>query len=414
MILDLSLGVVCLLLLVSSAFFSGSETALFALDPHQRHALRKRHDLPARRVATLLGDLGDLLATVLVGNTFVNILLAVLATRLLIRHLGPVRGPVISGFAVTALVLLFGEILPKSVAVRGPLGFSLRVSGLLTRLCAAMRPLTHVLLRRSRGLLSWLERILPGDDLDMQTDDMFALLGLAVEEGGIGQKERELARGVLDLGQTQVQDVMTPRVDVFLLEAETAARDATLPVREAGYSLLPLYEGSPDHVVGVLSAVALLDHEDDARPVGSLATPPRFCPESQNAGALLVELLEEGERLAVVLDEYGALAGLTTLEDLYELLVGDVLDHRDYISQRFYMPDENTLVASSRMEPERVEELLGLKLVGHDVETLGGYLMAALGEVPERGRRYELGRVAWTVLSAKGPALGTVKLERLR
>jgi CBS domain containing-hemolysin-like protein len=126
------------------------------------------------------------------------------------------------------------------------------------------------------------------------------------------------------------------------------------------------------------------------------------------------ELLEEGTELAVVLDEYGALAGLVTLQDLFEVLIGDILGRRDFVSQRFYMPDEDTLIASSRMELERVEELLAIELDADDVETLGGYLMKILGEVPEPGHRYVRNGVTWTVLNAEGPALGMIKVESER
>ena len=414
MIFDVAIGLLCLTLLGTSAFFSGSETALFALDARQRHLLRKRQDHAAQRTATLLGKLGDTLIVLLICNTFVNILLAILGTRLFIGHLGQARGAVIGGVAVTTMILLFGEILPKSRAVKRPLSTSLRISGLLLALCGWFNPLTRAFRGMNRAVLDTAQRLLPGDNLDMRGEDMLALLSLGVEEGGIGNKERELVRGVFELGQTQVGEVMTPRVELFLLRADTPVAAALPAILEAGYAWVPLYRESQEHVIGMLDVSRLLGHEAERRPLGDFAVAPRFCPESQRSGALLQELSDEGGELAVVLDEYGALAGLTTLEDLFELLVGDILGRRDFQSQRFYMPDEHTLVASSRIELERVEELLEISFDAKGVETLGGYLMKILGEVPEQGSVHRREGLVWTVIAADGPALKTIKLERKR
>ncbi|MCB1163859.1 CBS domain-containing protein, partial [bacterium] len=209
-----------------------------------------------------------------------------------------------------------------------------------------------------------------------------------------------------------VEDVMTPRVDLFLLDAATPAGEAAAAMRRTGHSLAPVTGETSDHVLGLVQALALLAEDDPARPVGELVTPAEYCPETQKAGSLLMELLEKGAPLAVVLDEYGALAGLATLEDLFEVVVGDIRDSHDSESLRYHMPTPNTLIASSRLPAERVKELLGVALSPGSAETLGGRLMEALGEVPEIGRPYALDGLVWTVLSARGPALGTLRLER--
>ncbi len=414
MIVDIALALFCLALLGVSAFLSGSETALFALDARQRHLLRKRQDIAARQTASLLGQLSDTLILILICNTFVNILLAILATRLFIRHLGPAQGAVIGGVTITALILLFGEILPKSSAVKQPLAFSLRIAWPLLKLGQWFDPLTRFFRRLSRGVLGIIERVLPGDNLDMHGDDMMALFSLAVEEGGIGGKERELVQGVFELGETQVREIMTPRVDLFLLEAHSTIVEALPQIRAADRAWVPLYGESPEQVTGLLEVSRLLGNETDERALSHWAIAPRFCPESQRAGSLLQELSDEGASLAVALDEYGALGGLVTLEDLFEVLVGDIMGRRDFQSQRFYMPDEHTLIASSRIELERVEDLLQFEFDEEGIETLGGYLMKILGEVPEQGRSYRKDGFIWTVLGAKGPVLGTIKLERER
>jgi len=410
---DIFLGLAILLLLGMSGFFSGSETALFALDHSQRHLMRKRQDRPARTVAYMLDRLQEVLASILVGNTLVNIVLAVLATRLFLRHLGPERGPLVSTLATTLVVLLFGEILPKSIAVQHPRNTSLRIAPRLLAAHRLLGPVAGALERLSLRFRNGLQRLFPGDRQGLQEEDLLALVQVAVEEGPLGEKEMEMVSGVFELGDTPVSETMTPRVDLFLLEDDLPIREVVKNVRAEGYSKIPLFRESPDRVVGILHAADLLGRENSEEPVSSLSRPVRFCPESQMAGPLLGEMLDENETLAVVLDEYGSLAGLAALEDLFEILVGNILNRRDYESQRFYMPDEDTLIASARMELDEASEILRMPLGSGENETLGGFLMEQLGEVPEEGSVCEIAGLRWTVMDAEGPALRTLKLERL-
>ncbi|MCP4545990.1 MAG: HlyC/CorC family transporter [bacterium] len=413
MIINILLAVSCVGLLFASAFFSGSETALFGLDSRQRHFLRKRQDLPARRVTSLLGELSEVLIAVLIGNTFVNILLTILATRIFINIFGMARGMAISSIAVTILLLIFGEIFPKTLAVRDPLPFCIRVARPLLSVMKSLRVLILFFRMLSRKILSGINRVLPVDDLELEEDDMLALLSLAEEEGGIDSREKTLVEGVFELGDTQLHEIMTPRVDLFLLATDTPATEAAVKMRLSGHSRAPVFNESPDQVVGILTADVLLRHEDEETPVGKLIVPPRFCPESQSAGALLLDLLQEEEALAVVLDEYGALAGLVTLEDLCEIMVGRVLGEKDAEDQRFYLVDANTLIASSRLDLEQAAELLNFDLASDEVESLGGYVMEILGEVPEPGKVYRRRGLRITILSAEGPVIRTIKMEKL-
>lgn len=413
MIVDLALMIALLSLLGLSAFFSGSETALFALGSSERHLIRKRQDLPSRRVALHLDRLQEVLATILLGNTLVNILMAVLATRLFIRHLGPRQGALAGTIAVTLTVLVFGEVLPKTLAVLRPRAFSLRIARPLLMFRRFLDPLSTRLESASLAVRAALVRRLPADPPEVQEEDLLALMRMAVEEGSLGEKEFELVRGVFELEDTPVEDTMIPRVDLFLLEDTMSVRAALPAIREAGFRHVPLYREQPDRVTGILLATDLLGHESSEEALSRFARPARFCPESQSAGSLLVELLEEGESQALVIDEYGALSGLASLEDLFEVLVGEIFSRRDYESQRFFMPDENTFIVSARMELPRARELTGLKLAGRDVETLGGYLLDSLGEVPEVGESHILESYRWTLMDAKGPSLKTLKLERV-
>ncbi len=411
MSLDLVVAGLCLGLLACSAFFSGAETALFALGPQQRHELAQRSDPAARRVTRLLHDLGSVLITILIGNTLVNITLAALASRLILGYLGETSGPLVTLGLVTGLLVVFGEILPKSVAVGTPMRTSLRVAGPLLRVQQLLAGPTALLRRLSRKLLGVLERLLPGDSLAIRGEEMLALLSLGEESGSFRARERQLVEGVFQLGDLRAGALMTPRVDLFLLEAGTTVEAAAGAMRRAGHSLAPVYRESSDHIVGVVSALALLAETDLARPVGELAEPVEFCPESRKADALLVELLAQDAALAIVLDEYGALAGLISVDDLFGLVVGRLRQQsKDELHYRLL--DAGTLIASSRLPVIRLPEILGLRLPPAEAETLGGYLMERLGEVPEMGHSYRIDGLTWTVLSARGPALGALRIER--
>ncbi|MBM4117243.1 CBS domain-containing protein [bacterium] len=184
-------------------------------------------------------------------------------------------------------------------------------------------------------------------------------------------------------------------------------------MRRAGHSIAPVYRDASDHVIGSVSAIALLTEGDLERPVGELATPVEFCPESRKADSLLVELLGKEAPLAVVVDEYGALAGLVSVDDLFAVVVGRLRQQsRDELHYRLL--DARTLIASSRLPIARLPELIGLRLPPASAETLGGYLMERLGELPETGRVYAIDGLEWTVLSARGPALTTLRLQQPR
>lgn len=411
--LELLIAGLCLGLLACSAFFSSSETALFALNAQQRHALAQRSDPAARRVTQLLRELSSVLITILIGNTLVNITLAALASRLIVAHLGADRGPLVSLGLVTALLVVFGEILPKSLALGAPLRLSLRLGGPLAWVERRFAGPTVLLRRLSRAHLGLLERLVPGDSLQIRGEEMLALLSLGEESGSFHTRERQLVEGVFQLGDLRVEALMRPRVDLFLLEAATSVEVAASAMRRAGHSLAPVYRHSSDDVVGVVSALALLAESDLARPVGELAEPVEFCPESRKADSLLVELLAKDAGLAVVLDEYGALAGLISVDDLFAVVVGR-LRQQSKDELHFRLLDPGTLIASSRLPISRLPELLGLQLPPAESETLGGYLMEKLGELPETGRAYQVAGLTWTVLSARGPALGTLRIQQFQ
>jgi putative hemolysin len=350
--------------------------------------------------------------TLLVGNTFVNILLTILISRIFIRHLGSAQGLVIAGVVATGAILVFGEILPKTLAVHNPVTFSLKVAASLQWIRKTLAPISGLLQRMNQKVMGVLRRILPVDDLELGDDDVKALLSLAWEEGGIGKREHALILGVFQLGETRVREVMTPRVDLFLLESNTSCRDAARELGRNFYSQIPVFSDSPDGIIGLLDAVSLLDRQNSDEPVSTLIAEPRFFPESGLAGDLLNEMLNEDLSHSIILDEYGALAGVITLEDLFEVLVGEIISNQDSDNERFSMPDTSTLIASSRFDLERAARLLGVDLTSDLVDTIGGYLMEQLGEIPEIGREYRLRSQTWTVLSAQGPVLRTIRVVK--
>jgi CBS domain containing-hemolysin-like protein len=359
----------------------------------------------------LLHELSEVLITILIGNTLVNITLAALASRLLLARFGETQGPLLSLLGVTAVLVVFAEILPKSLAIGAPLRASLLVARPLGWAERRLAGPTALLRRLSRRLLGLLERLLPGDKLEIRSEEVLALLSLGEESGSLRARERQLVEGVFQLGDMRADALMRPRVDLFLLEAATPVAAAAAAMRRAGHSRAPVYRETSEHVIGTVSALALLAEADLDRPVGELVEAVEFCPESRKADALLVDLLAAGASLAVVLDEYGALAGLVSVDDLFAVVVGR-LRQQSQDELHYRLLDAQTLIASSRLPLARLPELLGLRLPPASAETLGGYLMERLGEVPETGRAYTVDGLVWTLLSARGPALGTLRVQQ--
>lgn len=377
-------------LLVFSAFFSSTETAFFALTRTQISALPEREDRAGKRLARLMKNPRRLLIVVLTGNTLVNIsaaTVAALATRQLLGHLQAARSLVfLVQIVVVTLVLLFlGEVLPKLAAIRNPLRWAERASLPLQGFGWILWPIVAVLLPLADSVARFLgvER----KRWTLSAEEIRTLVEVGEEHGDLEEEERELITSIFDFGETTVREIMVPRTDMVCVPIDVPLDEVIETIREKGHSRIPVYEKSIDNIVGILHGKDLLPlvMGDLGKPIERITREPFFVPEGKLIHELLREFQREKMHMAIVVDEYGGTAGLVTLEDVIEEIVGEIQDEYDTEVPLWQRIDDRTIVADARLDAETLNEALEDDVIPteEDYETLGGFLLSELGEVPE-------------------------------
>ncbi|MFW6060186.1 MAG: hemolysin family protein [Phycisphaeraceae bacterium] len=409
-------------LLVASGFFSGSETALFSLSQHQRVRLARDEHLTGRTITTLLAETRSLLITLLLGNMTINVLFFVISSVLLLQlqrtdWAGAVIVTLASVLPLLAIILL-GEVLPKLIAARLTVGWA-RFCALplyvVHRVIAPVRIFAHVAVITPLARLIAPRRTVPA----LSEDELESLLTLSQRQGLIDPDEEQLLQQVLELSQLKVRDLMVPRVDMRAFDLESDPAELVELARTHGMSQIPVYEGDLDHIAGVVHARQLLLREPTTRDdVRKLVRQVKFVPEQQRGDQLLVEMRKTGATFAIIVDEYGGTAGLVTLEDVVEHMVGDIAGPFEAAGE----PEIEHFGANRWRASAWLSVHEWADFFGHDstiegvatldaVSTVGGLVMARLGRVPQPGDRVNVGNVQITVERMNGRRIESVLIE---
>ncbi len=384
-------------LLALSGFFSGSEIALFSLTPVRLRELAKGATPAERTVAHLMESPRRVLVTILLGNLVVNTLASALASAAVIRATGSAGlGVVVATVSMTLLLLVVGEVAPKTVAYRNAEAVSRFVARPLLWLGRVLAPVRWLFLRATDLVVG--EERRPDDRVDLAEAE--AMLRMAHAEGEVETHERDLVLGVLELGSSPVGDVMTPRLEIFALPGTLRAAEARDALREAGFSKAPLAGEGPDALDGFVTAVDLLRAPDGAE-LRSLARPAGWVPEVKPALELLEEFRTTGARLAFVVDEYGHLTGLVTLTDLLEEISGELIERADVPKVLYQRLEGNRVSVPGRMEIRFFNTQFGTELESEENETMAGLVLERLGRIPAAGETFVLDGLAVRVTRAE-------------
>ncbi|MEZ6013682.1 MAG: hemolysin family protein [Planctomycetota bacterium] len=390
-------------LLVLSGSFSASETALFSLEPEARGRI-------GARAQRLLADPRALLVSILLGNLVVNLLIFALAPAAL-RDIG-IERPVVAGFTALVAVLLTGEILPKALALRTPEPIARAAALPLTLLVRAITPARRVI----SMVLDFLLRLTGEEhrrESGVSPDALAELVERSRERGVLRHGEADLLAEIVELGDMRVRELMTPRVDVLFLErdATESQLDAVLEdARRRRLAWMPVVVNGADNVVGSVEVRDILVRPD--RSVASLMMPTKFFPEVGSVLALLQVMREDRISEAVVVDEWGGTAGVITLEDVFEALVGELLVEGEEKEVEVVPIGERTYRVSGSLSVRDWNDWLGFEIVPNAFETVGGYVTAMLGRIPRRGDRVPLrGGLECEVDEVRGRRLRTLLIE---
>lgn len=403
-------------LLCCSALASGSETALFSLSPAQLDTIRKQHTPVNNAIIKLLGNQDRLLATILIVNNLVNILIISLCNNLINRVVDFHSAGwefAIKTVVVTFVLLLFGEIIPKVYASYNPSGFSRLVALPLNFLTRLFHPLSFVLVKYSDAIQN--RGIVQPENISMEELEN----ALEITENP-SQTEKEMLSGIVQFASTEVEEIMHPRMDIVAIDEEENFDEVRKVIIESGYSRIPVYKGSIDHIVGMLYVKDMLRHvgkESDFEWNKHLR-PAFYTPEHKKINELLEEFQTQKVHIAIVVDEYGSTLGLVSLEDILEEIVGEITDESDAPEEQLYKRiDEGIYLFEAKANIALLEEVLELKEGTFDdcrgeAETIAGMMLEAKKEFLRKGDRFTFHNIKLSVTKASGHHAEEIKVEK--
>ncbi|MBP7410386.1 MAG: HlyC/CorC family transporter [Methanoculleus sp.] len=406
--IEIILFLVCLLL---SGFFSSSEVALISITRAKVRALLNQGRKGAKALDTLKRSTDTILITILIGNNIANVAAASLATAIAIGIYGDVGIGIATGVTVV-LMLVFGEIGPKMYASRHTEDLALRVARPILYLSKVLYPVLWVSDQINRQFA-----FRPGVAEPVVTEEEIKeWIDVGEEEGTIEEQERDMLYSVLRFGDTTVREVMTPRIDVVMIEDASTIENALSIFNETGFSRIPVYHEQIDNVVGLLNVKDVFSavvRQQTSAMIRELMYEPYFVPESKKIDELLKELQVKKQHMAVVLDEYGSFAGIVTVEDMLEELVGEIMDEFDEEEPEVQQVEENVYLVDAQAWVEHLNEDLDLVLPLTDAyESIGGLVIDRLGHIPRRGEvvKLEESNITLVVMQMRGRRLVKVKL----
>ena len=398
------------LALVISAFFSASEAAFLSVRRSRLASLDSQGVKRAALVARLARRPEKLLPTVLTGNNLVNVAAAALGTTLAASYLTPNWAVVASTAGVTVLLLLFAEVLPKTMATKRAESFAMLAVRPLQAAEILFFPAVWVLERFSRLVAHLLKASGP---VPLTEADVRSLIGIAETEGVVEKSEAQMLEKVFHFGDRQVQEIMTPRTEIVWVEQGMTLQDFLAQYILETHTRFPVFQGDMENVVGVLSVKDLLQAmaQEGLQPDSSVTDvlrPAHVVPETKLIGQLFSELRQDGQQMAIVVDEYSGVAGLVTLKRLLEVIVGPVGEEGEPAEEEFAAIGENTYDVDAGMAVQEANEELGLGLPEGNYQTLAGFILDRLGYIPEEGEELRYKNLCLEITEMK-----RVKIERL-
>lgn len=389
--------VIVIILLSASAFFSSAETALMTSNKLRMRNLADNGDKRAAKVLKVTENTDKMLSAILIGNNIVNLTASSISTALTLKIFGSKLVGIATGI-LTFLILVFGEITPKNVASKNAEKMALVYIGVISFLVTLLTPVIFIVNTVAKFVISIFNK--NGDDNNAVTEEeLRAMVEYSHEEGVIENEEKKMIVNVVDFGDTVAGDIMVPRVDMVMVDEKSSYEEILQVFREERYTRIPVYEETPDNVIGILNVKDFLLIEDKENFVmKELLREPLYTYEYKKTSALMMDMRKTGANIVIVLDEYGITAGLITLEDMLEEIVGEIRDEFDAdedecitkVSDLEYLIDGSTNL-------DDINDRIGLSLSSEEYESIGGLIMEKLGRLPVEGEIINFDNIVLTV-----------------
>ncbi len=408
-----------LVLLMFSAFFSGSETALTAASRARLHAMEKDGDSRAALVNRLIADQERLIGTILLGNNLVNILASALATSVFLTLFGQ-AGVAYATLAMTIMVVIFAEVLPKTYAIMYSDSLALRVAPVLRPLIIVFAPVARIVQHLVGGMLKTLGAR-PGDKPLSAHDELRGAIDLHHQEGEVVKHDRDMLGGILDLKDLDVADIMVHRTNMLTINADDPPQKILDEVVKSPYTRIPLWRGEPENIIGVLHAKDVLRARlkacDDGLAdldVTEIAADPWFVPDTTGLKTQLNAFLSRKSHFALVVDEYGEVMGLVTLEDILEEIVGEIADEHD-IEVRGVRPlPSGSYNVDGSVAIRDLNRYLDWDLPDEEATTVAGLVIHEAQTIPEPGQRFTFHGYHFEVLRRQRNRITALRITPLK
>lgn len=424
--------VLLIVLIALNAFFAAGEIALISLNETKMEKSAEDGDKKAKKICKLLQNSSRFLATIQIGVTLAGFLASATAAGYLaeplakwVLKLAPSLTAHAAAVETVSLVLItliisyfslvFGELVPKRIAMAKAEKLAFAMAGILTACSVIFAPFVKLLALSTNGVLR-LFGIDPHADDDPVTEEEIRLMVDEGEDAGIiEESQRDMLENVFEFDDVDAEDLMTPRIDVAALDVTESIADAIDECMQKGYSRLPVYEEDIDHIIGVLYVKDLLPYVGKELPssvtLKSLCRETLFVPATVKGSALFQQMSEKHLQMAIVIDEYGGTAGIVTVEDLLESIVGNMQDEFDHESEELEQTGDNAFEADGALDVEELSEQLDVEFPEGDYDTLAGFLLSELGHIPEVGEQVTFENVTFTVTEMDDRRIETVHID---
>jgi len=414
---------VLILCFILSAFFSGSEVALFSLDRKKIKITFANSPLIQDYLAGLLEHPRRLLVSLLIGNTFINVTASIVAVSLALEFaesFGYSRNIVLTIQIVilTFLILIFGEITPKIWASKNPISFSKIIAIPVHWVNVIIFPVSEIITEAIKLFVSTLK--LDKKKSAIKSDEIKELATLGLEKGTIEDEEHELIHSIVGFKTLSVSEIMTPRVDMVAVSSDSDFTEVVREITKTGRSRIPLYKGDLDDIIGIIYAKDLLPYFKNIElrknlSLTKIARKPMFVPKTKMIDALMHDFQEKRMHIAIVVDEYGGTAGLVSLEDIIEEIIGEIRDEYDKEENPITKIDDNNYMVLGRISIDELKEILDIKIDTEELEydTIAGLVLNFAGQIPKEGYSFELEDYRFTVKEILNKRIKKIQVEKL-
>ena len=408
--------VLLIILLIGSGFFSASETALMSLSKIKMRHMEEDGVKGAKLVSTLIEDSNRLLTSILIGNNIVNIAATSITTSLFTAMLGA-QGVAIATGLMTVLVLIFGEITPKTISANNPEKASLVVAKPIKFFVTILTPIVWIFNIITKVIF----KLFGVDDKGVKPfiteEELKTMVNVSHEEGLLEMEEREIINNVFEFGDMQAKEAMVQRLDIVAIDMEDSYEEIIDLFKTEKLSRMPVYEETIDDIIGILNIkdiIFLSDEEIENFDIKKYMREAFFTYEFKKITQLLEEMKKDKSQMAIVVDEYGGTAGLITIEDLVEVIVGDIEDEYDEEEEQIVTDADGSYIIEGQADLEDVEAKLGIEFECEDIDTLSGFMIYKLGKIPDDGENFEVEYKGYIfrTLDVRGRMILKVKVEK--